>query len=463
MPSLRAIRSVPVVAALLLCAQCLPCAAQVAGSDEVIIDSTRYDVLTGRYSVFAKFQARLQQVLSACGKTAPVIVPIGEQPGGKVDAPTRQAVQAALGCDALKNVPRESAAKEGAITRAVWRAVMAGAPLPTLRDRIDALVLSFEGTDFAESPEWNLCADNAKDQSDPKKPGFVCFNASDPCSLLTWGPRGATAGGGREIQWVLWLTMKDDPSLLQKVFGSEYQNVRRFLKLAGGGEESTTCEEATPLKRFMCAVWVDANRRQMWDKALVELGSSPVVRKNYTQLYTYDEFDGGKLGALFELWKDLDLVVSEVDYAFFVDRATHLGGPPDDTAATVKHMTACLLQQGKALNRNGAARRCLAKVQPHDTQPEYRLARDVAFYLDAYPDNALTKTEISAWAGYVPLSATRDFGLSDERTVELEEAPSLTERWPQGPTATSTEVTSEEIRACPATVLSPLRRKPAVR
>jgi hypothetical protein len=183
------------------------------------------------------------------------------------------------------------------------------------------------------------------------------------------------------------------------------------------------------------------------------------VRRNYAQLYTYDEFDGGKLGALFELWKELGLSVSEVDYAFFVDRATHLGGPPDETEQTVKQMNACLKQQTNALSRNGAARRCLAKVQPHDTQAENRLGRDVAFYLDSFPDAALSNAEVSAWAGYVPLTATRDFGLSDERTVDLQEAPSLAERWPDGPSASSSEITPEEMTACPATVLMPAQQR----
>jgi hypothetical protein len=443
---------------VLLSLQSIQSAAQTASSDDVLLDATRYDVLSGRYSPFAKFQARLQGVLDACGKAATVVVPAGEQPNGKIDERTRQGIQAALGCEALKSIPAGSPAKDGVITRGIWQAVMPGEPAPSLRDRVDALVLSFEGTDFAETPEWNLCADNPQNQSDPKKPGFVCHNVSDPCSLLTWGPRGATAGSGREIQWILWLTMRQDPALVENAFGSELERLRRFLRLSGS-EESTTCAEPTPLKRFMCAVWVDPKRRDAWDKAFVTLGRSPLVRRNYAQLYTYDEFDGGKLTALAALWKELGLAVSEVDYAFFVDRATHLGGPPEDMASTVTKMTACLDQQSQALNRNGAARRCLAKVQPHDTQPEYRLARDVAFYLDAFPDTGLSKAEVSAWANYVPLSATRDFGLSDDRQVEVTEAPSLTDRWPDGPSPSSSELTPEELRACPATVLSPVRRK----
>jgi hypothetical protein len=253
------VRRIAGAAAVFLSLQAVPCAAQ-APSDEVILDTTRYDVLSGRYSIFAKFQANLQAVLTACGKADPVVVAKGEAPSGKIEASTRQGIQVALECEALISVPRESSAKDGVITEALWGAVMADERMPSLRDRVDALVLSFEGTDFDETPEWNLCADNPKDQSDPKKPGFVCYNASDPCSLLTWGPRGATAGSGREIQWVVWLTMKRDATLVQKAFGSEFQNLRRFLNLSGN-EEGKSCDAATPLKRFMCAVWVNPSRR----------------------------------------------------------------------------------------------------------------------------------------------------------------------------------------------------------
>jgi hypothetical protein len=430
-------------------------------SDAVVLDVRRYPIFAGRYSVFARFQDALQRTLSACNKSEPVVVPAGEVSHGKIGGETLRGIQSALDCAALRDVLRQSAAKDGVLTQAVWRAVM-GEPLPTPEDRAHALIMSFEATDFGEKPEWNFCQDNHRAkgaQLNPKASGFICYNATDPCSFLTWGPRGATAGAGREIQWILWTAWKQDPSLVQKAFGREYGNLQRLLRLKG--PQGRTCNGDTPLEYFMCALWIDPARRQIWDDALVELGHSHLVREAYAKVYALNEFDGGKLLAFFALWNELGLTPTEVDYAFFLDRATHLGGPPKADHLNIGRLRACAREQPKALFANAAARRCLAELQPHDTQPEYRLARDVAFYLDAYPESALSEKEIAAWAGYVPLSAVHNFGLSETTPVQIPTPAPLSSLGPDLPKADSTRVTQDERQACPANVLAPLRQKPA--
>src|SRR5262249_12030051 len=135
---------------------------------------------------------------------------------------------------------------------------------------------------------------------------------------------------------------------------------------------------------------------------------------------------------------------NEVDYAFFVDRVTHLDGPPEDEPATLHAMSACMRQEKEALNANAAARRCLARLQPHERQAETRLARDVAYYLDGYPDGALSPKEVRAWSNYVPLSATHTFGLSEERPFQIERAVSLDTLGNHLPRAYSSELTPAE-------------------
>jgi len=68
-------------------------------------------------------------------------------------------------------------------------------PVPSLQDRANALVFSLKRRFFGDTPEWNFCEDSKARQirSRPPAPSFVCYNSSDPCSYLTWGPRGATA------------------------------------------------------------------------------------------------------------------------------------------------------------------------------------------------------------------------------------------------------------------------------
>jgi hypothetical protein len=438
----------------------LSCAGHAQTADDVILDANRYDIVAGRYSVFAEFQRNLQRVLDDCGKAAPTVVAKGKEPSGRIDVDTRTGIQVALDCKQLRSVPLSSPAKNGIITTPVWRAVMGEAPLPTLQDRVIAMVLSYEATDFGDRPEWNLCQDSKgrrNRQLDPRAQDFVCYNATDPCSLLTWGPRGATAGSGREIQWILWMAWKQEPALVEQAFGKEFGNLRRFFRLQSGPSDRI-CREATPLRRFMCAVWVDPARRKTWEDALGQLGHSSMVRRAYDKLYELNEFDGGKLRAFFELWQRLGLTPSEVDYAFFIDRATHLGGPPSEPN-TFERLSECIKGETRALSRNGAARRCLARMQPHDTQPEFRAARDVGFYLDAYPERALSETEIKGWAGYVPLSAVHNFRLSDSKSVEISAAPGLASLGSDLPLADRNDLTEAELKGCPATVLTPIRRR----
>jgi len=438
-------------------------AAPMASADAVILNANRYDVFVGRYSVFAKFQAKLQHILDECGKPAPAVVPPGRQPNGRIGHETRQGISRALECEALRQVPENSPAREGILTESVWRAVMGAEPLPTAKDRADALVLSFEGTDFGDLPEWNFCQDNIPSvprQSNRWAPDFVCYNASDPCAFLTWGPRGATAGLGREIQLILWMIWKENPALIDSAFGAEAGNLQRFFRLKGGGSKG--CYTETPLKRFLCAIWMDPARSTRWENALVELGQVPLVRGAYARLYAMREFDGEKLRTFFELWHKLGLTPSEVDYAFFLDRITHLGGPLEEGGVTaVEALMACMREDHRAISVNGAARRCLARLQPHETQPDYRLGRDVAYYLDAYPHGALSENEIRAWANYVPLSAIYTFGLSDERPAHKENTAPLNTLGSDLPLADSSNLAPIDLKKCPATVISPLRRKPA--
>jgi hypothetical protein len=253
------------------------------------------------------------------------------------------------------------------------------------------------------------------------------------------------------------MAWKQDAALVEKAFGPEAAHLQRFFRLRGEGGRS--CYVATPLKRFLCAVWMDPARSRRWEAALADLGHEPSVREAYARLYALAEFDGDKVIAFFALWRRLGLTPNEVDYAFFLDRITHLGGPPQ-TDAAVAAVQACMDEEHRAISRNARVRRCLARLQPHTTQPELRLARDVAYYLDAYPAGALSEKEIKAWGGYVPLSAIDTLGLSEARPVSIGRAFPLASLGSGVPQADSAELTPEEARLCPRSVLSPHPRKP---
>lgn len=454
-------RRIASIAALIAVLMPLDGGARASSADAVILNAARSSIQAGRFSVFAVFQSKLQSMLNDCHQAEPWVVPPETQPTGTIGEETRLGIERAIACGALKHVPPGSAAHEGAVTASVWHEVMPGVPQPDVRSRADSLTLSFEATDFGDAPEWNLCQDGTRARFGPshrQRAQFVCFNASDPCSFMTWGPRGATAGSGREIQYILWLAGQQQPGLLQEAFGTEYENFRRFLHLKGGSRGQ--CSGNVPLKTFLCAMWLDAPRRQAWETAFAKLGYSPVVRAAYDRVYSLVEFDGEKLNDFYELWHDLKLKPTEIDFAFFLDRITHLGGPPDDTDRTLRTLQQCMHRETHALTRNAAARRCLSRLQPHETQADLRAARDVAYYLDAYPTGALNETEIKGWAAYAPLSAVFNFGLSDSVTYPMPKSAPLSTLGKDLPRPNSNLVTADEIARCPSAVSTPVPHKP---
>ena len=93
--------------------------------------------------------------------------------------------------------------------------------------------------------------------------------------------------------------------------------------------------------------------------------------------------------------------------------------------------------------------------------PDHPIIVVADYYLDAYPHGALSENEIRAWANYVPLSAIYTFGLSDERPAHKENTAPLNTLGSDLPLADSSNLAPIDLKKCPATVISPLRRKPA--
>jgi hypothetical protein len=433
--------------------------ATAEGSDRVILDPRDHPVRTGTYSRFAEFQQKLWRLLAECARGGNASVPKRE-PWGTLGPDTAEAIQRALHCPGFETMLSVSPARGGVLTLQVWQSVMGREPIPHLQDLVDAIVLSFEATDFSDKPEWNFCQDSPKEDLPGLLAGSTqsrCFNASDPCSLLTWGPRGATAGQGREIQWILFRIWRREPSLLRQAFGAEMTNVRRFLRLKGPPPDR--CNGDSPVEHFMCAVWIDPMRRSAWEHGLVALGRSAAVRRVFRDVYASDEFDGNKLRAYYHLWEELGLPPSEIDYAFFYDRATHIGAPPQGlTSAALK---LCIDGQSAARTAHAAARRCLSQQHPHPTLPSDRYARDIAFYIDGYPREALSKHEIEAWIHHIPLAAGKNFALSDDRPVPLEKVVSGASAG-KGPPQDFVHLTDAE-RACPTEIRVPIRSRPPIR
>jgi hypothetical protein len=118
-------------------------------------------------------------------------------------------------------------------------------------------------------------------------------------------------------------------------------------------------------------------------------------------------------------------------------------------------MRTCIDGEREAISAHGSARRCLARMQQHATQPDYRTGRDVAYYLDAYREGGIPEQEIKLWAAYMALSAVHNFGLRDDHPVRLIEAASLKALGLELPPEADGQVLASEITRCPASVLTP--------
>lgn len=420
-------------------------------ADTVLIQPDRIALRVGTHSVVATFVERLEQHAPSCSASNA----LPRDPPGIFGAATMQRIAAAVTClDGATASPRTYPA----LTAELWQKLAPDLPLPTLKDRVDALTLSFEATDFADPPIWNFCQDtkSSTDRAAAVIAGATCFNHTDPCSMLTWGPRGATAGQGAELQWVLWNIHRSAPGMIAQAFGNEAAAVRRFVRLVP--PNPVACDGTSPLEHFMCAAWIDPERRKAWEQGLVKLSRSAIVQRIYSDIYSAHEFDGYKLESYMSLWRRLSIPPSEIDYAFFIDRATHVGAPPEPALQTEQAIQACMADTKDAKTRHAAARRCLALHHPHATQPIDRLGRDVSYYRMQFADGALTANELTTWDRHIPIDAGAAFGLSDDRPApaNLVQAPLPADARPP---RDLTELEHDEL-SCPLRIRAPERRLP---
>ena len=396
------------------------------------------DGTTGR---IAALQRAVNLALLACGEGE------GIEADGMFGRRTQRAVAQAAACPAIRALlPEGSAASEGAATEALWTLLLPGLPPPDAATRARALLLAFEGTDITRPAMWNFCQNN-RTLYDATGENPVCYT-NDPASYLTWGPHGATAGHGHEILSILGRLDALDPLLLGEAFGEEAVSVRRMadLRIEPGDDGE--------LRRYLCGVYADPARRAAWSEGFARLGARPSVRAVYDAVYASATFDGGKIRTFVNAWRDAGLQPTEIDYAFFADRAAHTRVRNVEVRRLLRRVLAALpANPAPALVRRGYAR--AARVT-NASQRGARLGRDVAFYVDAL-EGVLTRSERHAWEGRGARRASAA-GLSDARP-----APALRVGPPDSWRATGLRpLTRDEAALCPAPVLHP-RLPPARR
>jgi hypothetical protein len=409
------------VVGLLVCGSMTWACAQ---ADQVLYSLRKTALFDGKFGKLAEAQAAIGAALVRCGKTSIIV-------DGKFGNGTAQALKTLVACPEIQpHIPLDSPARQGAITQSLWKVLLPNSAVPSVEERSQTLVLTYEATDY-DRLEWNFCQN--KPLWSPQNPSMPCFT-NDPKSYITWGPRGATAGHGREVQWVLWRVDQRDASIVDTAFGADASTLRKLISL---NDSSATL--------LLCSIYADEQRRNSWTRAFQKFGQSAFVRSMYDLHYLSRVSDGSKMQTFYRLYDKLGIRPTEVDYAFFLDRSTH-SSPPSNVDSAASKIQGWLEEKHVARTPSNV-RRAIAARFPTLSQTKDRLGRDVAFFIDAVSDAGLTQGERQAWKNRGQLSAA-NAGLSDER-----EAPALN----PGPPVTGPSFSEslQPVPSCPQSVLNP--------
>ena len=305
----------------------VPMMAQAA-EDSILYRFRGEKLRTGAYGSIASFQAALKEKLATC---PPPSSPV--KADGVFGAGTQTAIKRLSACYKFEApLPPDSAAHQGAITTDLWRAVMNGAPAPSADARAQDLTMVFEDTDFTDL-EFNYCQSHSPNTGKTWAAGDHECYSNDPCSFATWGPRGATVGGGHEVQTILWEVKQKKPDIVSSAFGGESETLDRLLE---ADKESAEV--------ILCSAYADPQRRESWKDAFRKLGKEALVHSIYNAVYMSTAADGAKMLRFYKLYHNLKAVLgrdpTEVDHAFFIDRSTHGGVPSaDELQSLTKKLT----------------------------------------------------------------------------------------------------------------------------
>lgn len=403
--------------------------ATVPSRADVIYRFNEGILFDGLFGPIAKAQAKANAALVACGK------PATAGADGKFGPGVRTALTSLAQCpDFASKLSGDSEARAGALTQTYWDALV-GEPAPSVNDRSRTLMLTYEATDYTRM-EWNFC--QSRPLFDPPAGRRVCFS-NDPRSYLTWGPNGATGGGGREVQLILQAIDTATPALIDQNFGAEANAVRRMFHMRDR-------DSARSLETYLCGVWADPARRARWKEGFETLGREPSVRDKFDGFYRSASLDGGKIATFYRAYAENGLVPTEVDYAFFKDRAAHTS----PAFAPIRQAIARLLASQPQAARWKVRQAIALNVRPGSQRAD-RLGRDVAFYIDG-AGTALGSEELSAWRARGKLRAS-DAGLADTRNQpNFTPEPAIDTGIAQPAT-----LSDAERSACPAAVLATQR------
>jgi hypothetical protein len=337
--------------------------------------------LRAKYSVVGTFQEALNEALANCGV-------LGIAADGVLGRRTRDGMRRLSGCPGFAGFGlAEGQVNDGRVTAELWRK-LTGSPVPTVEMRAFVLWVTHEDTDF-DTVQFNIRPDGTPQPNDPK-------------SYITWGPYGATAGHGGEVQTILSDPRSGPP--IRACFGAELSSVEDLAaaRQSGGDAEA---------QRLVRAAAVAPTRRSAWLAGFACLGAEPEVRAAYQDhAFASGSWLAPGVRRLYGLVPDAER--TEIDYAFFVDLTMHMS----ITEARVQAARDALEDAAPSGGRLAPAerRRTIgqALVAALSNQVEDRRGRNVVFYVDGIGEDGLSAQEARAWRNRTGLHAS-DFGLTD--------------------------------------------------
>lgn len=358
----------------------------------------------GRYSEIAQFQENLIARAKQCNidvASKKLVV------DGTFGPATSALLTKVASCPTIAaKLARYDQARSGAISTGAWQVIAPNVSMPDALARAHTMTLSYEATDYGDI-EFNL---GTRDDG-----------------ILTWGPLGATAGQARQVQAILRAVNQQSPELIDVAFGNEATSIRQLSEALAESD----------VEAIIQSVQASGSRTTAWQKGFATLGESKLVRDTYDSVMgdtgTSGIFEG--VADFYCSYWSRGWIPTEIDYAYFFDRAVQMdvrqakvdsAMTAVDRLETTIHRTMTPAERRRAISANFTA--------GNPTWTGDRLARDVAYYVDAIPIESLSNQsfsnlrdskyaigasaagEITNWRARSGKRAS-DFGLSDERVA----------------------------------------------
>ena len=408
-------------------------------AENILYEYDGWLIRGGKYGPIMNFQVAASAYLKTCNSQTSL------SPDGIFGNDTKKAIIALTSCNSIQQkLPTNSLAYKGILTDSLWEIILPDLVVPSADQRARSVKLTFEATDY-DKMQWNYCQNKPFYHPDS---GVTQCKSNDKRSYITWGPNGATAGHGREVQMIIstFLDNKnpDRLALLQQAFLGESDAVLRMLDMNKPNSDKIN----GALETYLCSVWTDKKRRIAWQQGFNRLGDIHEVRQTYNDVYHSRSFDGGKIKSFYDVWQDPEfaLAVTELDHAFFVDRSAHMGIIKKDMFKEMQRLKEKHIQQWPLPAAQIRRHIALQVIPPN--QRKDRMGRDVAFYIDGIGFENIEAIEQNNWRERGKIKAG-NVGLGDKKLMPAY-IPGEHIKFPMPDGQTNSNET------CPAEVLNPI-------